>query len=488
MNNQHVPLLKSLSVRLGLVLFVVVAGAVAIVYVAVVPPLESRLINATFSDLEQVSALPAQVIGRANVEGRRSQYQGLADTFSVQLNARVVVYEALAPPALAVIADSRPGPADGVGSDRIAVASSESGQVEHGRVNRGAQEFAEVARPAVSGGQQVEPVTTLLVSQPLAERLSAVSVVRRDILIFGGVALAVSWLVGALAALKLTRRIQRLEVAADRIAGGDFDVKIEDTSQDELGQLARTFDQMRERLASLDHARREFIANASHELRTPLFALGGFLELLADEDLEEGTRRDFLETASGQVDRLTRLATDLLDLSRLDAGQLGLESEPVDLGAAAQELVDGFGGLAEATGHVLRLSPRDGDVEAVGDEQRVLQIGRSLIENALRHTPTGTTVDVTVAQAGERATLAVHDDGPGVRPEDQQHLFERFYRGEGGAAFGSGIGLAIARELAVRMNGTIDLASKPGGTTFTLTLPIAPQAAPFSRGNALVKS
>ena len=487
MDNRTVPWLKSLSVRLGLVLFVVVAGAVAIVYVAVVPPLESRLINATFTDLEQSSSLPAAAVGQASVNNR-SLYQTLADTFSVQLNARVVILEAVGRDTLAVIADSRPGRVDDVASDPIALDASKSGQVEHGRVSRGGQEFAQVARPVATDGHLVQPTTTLLVSQPLAERLSAVSVVRRDILIFGGVALAVSWLVGALAALKLTRRIQRLEVAADRIAGGDFDVKITDTSQDELGQLARTFDQMRERLASLDHARREFIANASHELRTPLFALGGFLELLTDEELDEGTRRDFLETANGQVERLTRLATDLLDLSRLDAGQLGLAAEPVDLGAAAQELVEGFGVLAEATRHVLRLVPQAGEAAAVGDEQRVLQIGRSFIENAIRHTPAGTTVDVAVFQDAGTAALSVHDNGPGVRPEDQQHLFERFYRGEGSAAFGSGIGLAIARELAIRMGGTIELESRPGATTFRLVLPAAPQSTPFPRENALVRS
>jgi len=486
MDDRRVPWLKSLSVKLGLVLFVVVAGAVAIVYVAVVPPLESRLINATFADLEQASTLPAQVVGKANSSGARESYQGLANSFSVQLNARIVIYETLAAGSLAVIADSRPVQVGDVARDPIVLAAAQSGRIQRGRVTRDGQEFAEVARPAI--GQPVDPPTTLLLSQPLSERLSAVQVVRRDILIFGGVALVVSWLVGALAALKLTRRIQRLDVAAERIARGEFDVRIEDTSQDEVGQLARTFDEMRERLSTLDHARREFIANASHELRTPLFALGGFLELLSDEELDEGTRRDFLETATGQVERLTRLATDLLDLSRLDAGQLGLEAEPVDLGAAARELVEGFGVLAEATGHVLSLTPHDGDVAAVADEERVLQIGRSFIENALRHTPARTAVSVSVAQDGPHARLAVHDDGPGVRPEDQQHLFDRFYRGEGSAAFGSGIGLAIARELAVRMGGTIELASGPGSTTFTLVLPAAPRAVAFSRENALIGS
>src|SRR5207247_7868183 len=118
------------------------------------------------------------------------------------------------------------------------------------------------------------------------------------------------------------------EVAAERIAAGRFDEPIHDTGVDEVGQLARAFDRMRERLATLDRARSEFIANASHELRTPLFSLGGFLELLTDEDLDEETRSEFLATMREQVERLTRPAGGLPDLSRPDAGRLRGEREP----------------------------------------------------------------------------------------------------------------------------------------------------------------
>src|SRR5204862_1851064 len=139
-------------------------------------------------------------------------------------------------------------------------------------------------------------------------------------------ALAASLLVGYLAASLFARRIRRLERAADRIAGGDFGEPVEDRGKDELGELATAFEEMRQRLAQLEHARREFIANASHELRTPLFSLGGFLELIENEDLEPRTQRDFLATMREQIDRLTKLATDLLDLSRLDAGRMHVET------------------------------------------------------------------------------------------------------------------------------------------------------------------
>jgi signal transduction histidine kinase len=234
---------------------------------------------------------------------------------------------------------------------------------------------------------------------------------------------------------------------------------------------------MRVQLAQLDTARKEFVANASHELRTPLFSLAGFLELMADEDLDEDTRAGragFLATTREQVDRLTKLSADLLDLSRMDAGRLRVVREDVALADAARALVDELLPLADARGHALEVEASD-EAWAVADEERVLQIGRALIANALSHTPPGTRVVVTAAPDGDgRASLSVADDGPGVPPEHAEHVFERFYRVEGAQASGSGLGLAIARELATHMDGTVGLTSVPGRTTFTLSLPAAP--------------
>jgi signal transduction histidine kinase len=464
---------RSLGLKLGLVLFLIVAGAMAIVYFAIVPRLENRLVNTTYDTLER-SVATVDIGLRSN---QRLAYPRVADTFEDQLNARVAVFEPLTDDSLVLVADSYEAPAE-LADAPILLEAARTGKAVRGRSERGGREFAEVAAPAPS-----LPGTYMLLSAPLANRLSAVTVVRRDLLIFGGVALAASWIVGAVAATRLTRRIRRLESATERIAAGDFEAPIAAEGNDELAELARGLDRMRVRLADLDRARREFIGNASHELRTPLFALGGFLELLADEDLDEATRRDFLETARGQVDRLTRLATDLLDLSRLDAGQREFGSEPVDLGATAVSLAEEFGPLAEATGHELRAV--DGGAVGVGDAERVLRIGRALVENALRHTPAGTSVELRASIWVDRAQLSVHDDGPGLAPADQERVFERFYRGEGSAPEGSGIGLAIARELAQRMGGTIELRSEPGSTTFTLVLDRAAVAA-FPRENALV--
>jgi signal transduction histidine kinase len=233
---------------------------------------------------------------------------------------------------------------------------------------------------------------------------------------------------------------------------------------------------MRVRLAQLDDARREFVANASHELRTPLFSLAGFLELLDDEELDEATRLEFLESMREQVGRLTKLASDLLDLSRLDAGRLTVKREPVDLGVLATDLVEELGPLARASGHELALEDAEGTV-ALGDELRVLQIGRILLENAVLHTPGGTAVRVRTRVRDGKAVLEVHDEGDGIPAEWQAQLFERFFRLDGTRASGSGLGLTIAKELAELMDGAVELDSRPGKTVFSLTLRLAASAA-----------
>ena len=290
---------RSLGLKLGLVLFLIVAGAMALVYFAIVPRLEHRLVDTTYDSLER--SVPTVAVGLNS--NPRYEYPQVADFFQDRLNARVAVFERLTDDTLVLVADSYEAPAELAG-DPILLEAARTGSPVRGRTERDGREFAVLAAPAPD-----RPGTYVLLAAPLADRLSAINVVRRDLLIFGGIALAVSWLVGALAAGRHTRRIRRLESAAERIAAGDLEAPIVAEGNDEVAELARGLDRMRVRLAHLDQARREFIGNASHELRTPLFALGGFLELLADEDLDEATRRDFLETARGQVDRLTRLAT-----------------------------------------------------------------------------------------------------------------------------------------------------------------------------------
>jgi signal transduction histidine kinase len=240
-------------------------------------------------------------------------------------------------------------------------------------------------------------------------------------------------------------------------------------SEDELGRLTRAFNEMQVQLARVDHARKEFIANASHELRTPIFSLAGFVELLEDEQLDDATREEFLRSMREQVERLRKLAVDLLDLSRLDAGSLQLNAEQVDIGELAIRVTAEFRPAVARHRTELDLRVPDAEVAALCDRERVAQIMRILLDNALRHTPEGTAVTVSAEQSNGAAELTVADSGPGIDPAARSQLFERFYTAD--AARGSGLGLAIARELAERMEGRIELMSRPGRTVFTLALP-----------------
>jgi len=450
-----------IRVRIALSLAAIVALALGAAYLVVIPSLEQRLVAARLDELEKPARRSAAHFPRDHVK-----WQNAVDFWAVRANARVVAFDELStsPPALTTFADSRHLHSSGVEKDRIALRALLSDHLERGRVTGGGADLGDVAVPFRSGDQ----TGVLLYQANLSDSLATVRLVQRRFLLATGFALVLAFALGLFAAGTLAHRLRRLENAAERIAGGDFAVPVVDRGDDEIGQLAGAFDRMRVQLAQLDDARKEFVANASHELRTPLFSLSGFLELLTDEDLDEPTRRGFLTTMQSQVERLTNLSTDLLDLSKVDAGQLRPARDPVDLAELAQDLVSEFEPVA-GTGHALETELED-DVWCLGDEERVFQIGRALVANALVHTPSGTRVVVRARRRGERAQLVVEDSGPGIAPEQQRAVFERFYRVEGGVASGSGLGLAIAKELARLMGGSVRLDSSPGRTIFTLDL------------------
>ena len=452
--------LRSVGARLSLALAAVVLVALAVVWIALVPTLERRLVNGRLGEL----AVTARGVS-AEASGPKMS-QDVVDEASRGSDARVVYFRPLARGVLSPVFDSAHlVPAQDVARDAIARAAAARSGVQRGRVERSGSEYAEVAVADSAGN-------VLLVSAPLSATLQDVELVRSRLLWSGLAALAVALIAGFGAAAVFGRRIRRLERAAERIAAGDFDEPVVDHGRDEVGELARAFDRMRLRLARVDDARREFIANASHELRTPIFSLGGFLELFRDEELDEATRREFLDTMTEQVERLSKLATDLLDLSRLDAGPVRLEQEPVELAELAEDLCEEFSAIARRRGHLLEAEVSDAGT-ATGDRERVLQIGRALVDNALIHTPAGTPVRI-VARGTD---LHVEDEGAGIPSGEQERVFARFSRLDGSRASGTGLGLAIARELALRMGGALELESRPGRTVFTLRL------AAFSREN-----
>jgi signal transduction histidine kinase len=464
----------SLRNRLALVFFGITFVAIGALYLYVTPGLKSRLRDEKLSALATAARRNSGPIRTTFVSSDPvSDVKAAVNTSALTTGDRVTLLSvgfAQAPrgPQLTIQADSSNAAATQRLNFPVAYRAASSGRMETGTESAAGGEFAEAAAPVWYDGTVGAVV---VYSASVSDVGRNVGTVRHQILVAGGIALLLALIGGYMVARALAQRVKRLERAAEQVAAGDFAHPIEVDSADELGQLAVAFNDMQRQLAQLESARKQFIATASHELRTPLFSLGGFVELLEDDDLDPETRKRFLEQVRDQVERLRKLSVDLLDLSKLESGSLELRPEEVDLGELTRSVSGEFEPtLAQHDSHLeLRLPARS--LEAVCDPVRVAQIMRILIDNALTHTPAGTRITVTAARSNGRVTLAVRDDGEGIDSGAVQRIFEPFYTADD--AQGSGLGLAIASELAEHMTGRLSVHSGPGDTVFTLEIPAA---------------
>ena len=336
---------------------------------------------------------------------------------------------------------------------------------------------------AVPLNVESEEPHVLAVRRTVDDAAAVVDEVRGAFLTAALVGLAVAVLLGLAVVTTLLRRLERLRGVARRITtdGPMAAAAPVDNAGDEVGDLARTLAAMQRGLQRQEAARRTFVATASHELRTPLTSLGGTLELLA-EDLRDGRvdladAQEQIALAQNEVGRLTHLATDLLDLSRLDSDQ-PLRNEPVELEELSRAVGAEFAARARELGVELDVRSPPGPCWGLGDPGALARIVRILLDNALRFAPRGTTVRISPSYHGESATIDVADAGPGVPGDERDLIFERFRRGSAtGGEGGFGLGLAIGRELAQRLGGGLTLDSPNGtgplrGARFVLSVPI----------------
>jgi two-component system OmpR family sensor kinase len=465
-----VPFMRSLRNRLAVVFGLIVLGAIATVYLSTVPRLQDRLTRQKLDQLEADARRSSDTLSYDVLPGISAKTLAKAvNGAASRSSAEVLVMKPLRnPTGLSLASDSSiNGGVRGGEVSPVAITAFESKRPQRATLRTGAGRQAIAAQPLFD---KKKVVGVAVFADALADVEANVSLIRRQILISGGIALVIAILAGYLVARALSLRVKRLERAARRVSAGDFTDPIRADSDDELGQLAAAFDDMQAQLARLDRARKQFIASASHELRTPIFSLGGFLELLADEDLDEDTRRQFLEQLRGQVERMRNLATELLDLSRLEAGALELRPEPTDIGQLAREVAAEFTPAASHHGAEVLLDLATEPIELECDPERVAQVLRILLDNALVHTPQGTGVRVSAARENGHVRLEVSDRGLGIKRQNMPHIFEPFFTSNDEAQ-GAGLGLAIARELAERMHGDLSVRSVPGRTTFSLELP-----------------
>ncbi len=290
--------------------------------------------------------------------------------------------------------------------------------------------------------------------------------------------LAAGWpprcgVVGWWASRRITRPVLSLSRAADRIAEGHYDVAVPKlTGEDEISHLAGRFREMATRLAEAEELERNFLMSVSHELRTPLTAIRGHLEAVREGVVADPeSQAESLDVIAAETDRLERLVGDVLDLAKLDARRFTVLREEVDMGRLLDQAYASFGEEARRRGiDYTCLTSQRPVITTDGD--RVLQIISNLLANAFRWTPDGGSIELALNAENGAVSVAVADSGPGIKREEQERIFRPFWSLDGG---GTGLGLTIARELAVALGGRIELASTTGeGSRFALVLPATP--------------
>jgi signal transduction histidine kinase len=286
-------------------------------------------------------------------------------------------------------------------------------------------------------------------------------------IVAGFVALAVAWVL----ARGMTSPLREMVAATEAMARGDFSKRVTATSHDEIGTLARSFNQMAAELAETDRVRRDLVANVSHELRTPITALQAVLENLVDG--VQPPDNDTFRVMLAQVERLGRLVQQLLDLSRLESGAIPLDRRLFDVEPMLEHAVRETRLRDVGVRLVIDAEPAGLAIEA--DSERLHQVVANLVENAVRHSPANGTVLVRATATPTGARFEVADEGPGIPEHEAAHVFERFYRADSARSShdgGAGLGLAIARWIVELHDGEIHVEQqRPHGCRMVVNIP-----------------
>lgn len=268
--------------------------------------------------------------------------------------------------------------------------------------------------------------------------------------------------------------VNKVEQAATKIAAGDFDARIDNIYDDELGRLCDTINHMAEELSKTDQLKNDFISSVSHELRTPLTSIKGWAETLSRmDDPADANYRRGLAVISSETDRLYQMVEELLDFSRLQNGGLTLTPERLDLGAEVADVLLMMEQRAQSEGVALDFTEPKTPCPVLADKNRLRQVLINILDNALKYSPRGGTIHTALAREDEFAVISIRDEGPGIDPEDLSHIKTKFYKGKG-AVRGSGIGLAVVDEIVAASGGRFDIESTLGeGTLVKIALPLA---------------
>ncbi|WP_051273435.1 sensor histidine kinase [Desulfotruncus alcoholivorax] len=337
-----------------------------------------------------------------------------------------------------------------------------------------------VAVPLYNEGQVTGAV---MLSSPLGPIEERIGTLQRNTLYAGMIGIVLATVLSLLLSRTISRPLLKMHRAARSMAFGDYSRRVEVKSQDEIGLLANSLNtlaaELQEKITTLerlDKTRREFVANVSHELRTPLSIIQGYTEALMDGMAEsEAERNKYLADIHEEILRLRRLVAEILDLRKIEAGRLEMKTREVSLAHLASQVFKQFQALAKDKQITASLDFVPGSYTVKVDPDRIKQVLINLIDNAVRVTPPGGQVKVSLKEFKDTVQVSVTDSGPGILPEEQPLIWERFYKVDKSRARtggGTGLGLAIAKNIIEAHGGSIDVSSKPGrGSTFYFVIP-----------------
>ncbi|SFG77175.1 HAMP domain-containing protein [Desulfotomaculum arcticum] len=350
---------------------------------------------------------------------------------------------------------------------------------------QGAYHFlnSDVLTVAVPLNNEGQVTGSVMLSSPLAPIEERIGALQRITIYAGMIGIALATVLSLLLSRTISRPLLKMHRAARSMARGDYSRRVEVKSQDEIGLLANSLNilatELQEKITTLerlDRTRREFVANVSHELRTPLSIIQGYTEALMDGLAEsEAERQKYLEDIHEEILRLRRLVAEILDLRKIEAGQIEMKMQEISLAYLAGQVFEQFQTLAEDKQITASLDIAPGSYTLKADPDRIKQVLINLIDNALRVTPPGGQIKVTLTELKDAVQVSVADTGPGILPEEQPLIWERFYKVDKSRARtggGTGLGLAIAKNIIETHGGTVDVSSKPGqGSTFYFIIP-----------------
>ncbi len=276
---------------------------------------------------------------------------------------------------------------------------------------------------------------------------------------------------------KITKPLKEMSKAAKMYAEGDFSYKVKVRGGDELAELASAFNKMSNSLATLESSRRSFVANISHELKTPMTTIGGFIDGILDGTIDQDKEKHYLQIVSDEVKRLSRLVTGMLNMSKLEAGEMNINYKEFDLSQSIFKILLSFEKKINTKSIEITGLESMQSLNVEADEDMIMQVVYNLIDNAIKFTPAGGYISINTFSDGEKAYVSIRNSGEGISPEEIDRIFERFYKIDKSRSYdvkGAGLGLYIVKSIINLHKGEIKAESEQGEyTDFTFWLPIS---------------